>query len=127
MSEAAERALEQADAQRRLSKAELLQPKVVERSEFIDSLGGTVLLRSLTLGERTEIRKQSKFGTPQFDEDLSEALALITMIRDPALTLEDLEALRQQNTAVIDEITMKCTLLSISSMRGAPLEETKKD
>lgn len=117
------KALETQEAQRRLSKAELLQPKIVEEDVPIEKLGGTVRIRSLSGGLRTRIRKESGFQTPEFDSDKMELLTIVYSIIDPELTVGDLEALNAQDSGILDELSIKITMLNMLGQT----EELKKD
>ena len=101
------------EEQRRLSKAELLQPRVIEKDEYIEALGGTVRLRSLTHAARTEIRDKSHFGTDQWDEDRFTTLGIIYSIVEPELTEEDIEGLRGIDANAYDELVLKISLLNM--------------
>ncbi len=117
------RDLSQREEQRRLSKEELLRPRIVNRTEFIEGLGGEIVIRSLSQRQRQDLRSRSKFGTAEFNEDLLTDLSIIESIVDPKLTEADLEAIRDQDAAVYDEIVMRISLLN---MMGRT-DELKKD
>ena len=110
------RALEAQGEQRRLSKDEFLQPKIHEDDLYIAGMDGTIRVRSLTHRVRQEIRQRAKFGTPEYDDDLFTVLCIVHSLVDPQLTEEDVEALRDQNFTVWDEI---CTQLSVFNLLGA--------
>lgn len=111
------------EEQHRLSKAELLQPRVIERDEYIDALGGIVRLRSLTHRARSEIRDKSGFGTDKWDEDRFTTLGIIYSIVEPELTEEDIEELRGIDANAYDEMVMKISLLNMLGQQ----EELGKD
>lgn len=111
--EAKVHALQAMDEQRRLSKEELLRPRIIEEEQEIESLGGTVVLRSLSHKQRQEIRQQSNFGKPEFDEELFTTLTIIESLVDPKLAAEDIEALRSQSAAVYDDLVMRISFLNL--------------
>jgi len=107
------KALENEETQRKLSKEELLRPRIVEKEEFIDGLGGTVTLRSLSHARRQEIRTKSGFQTSEWNEDLFTSLGIVYSVVDPKLTEEDIEKLREQDSSVYDELVLKITMLNM--------------
>lgn len=110
------------EEQRKLSKEELLRPRKVVEEQFIPGLGGTVTLQSISHRQRQEFREASKFGTAEFDEDRFTLLSIVASVVDPALTLEDVEALKDQDATVIDELIV---FISSLNMLGRS-EELKK-
>ncbi len=121
--EGKQKELEARGEQRRLSKAELLRPRIVEEDININSLGGKVLVKSMSHEARLRIREQCGFNTPQFDEDRFTMLSIMESIIDPQLTEEDLVELRKQDANVIDEIIVQISMLN---MLGRT-EELKKE
>lgn len=117
------KALETQESQRRLSKEELLRPRIVERTEYIDGLGGEIVVRSLSHAQRQEVHKRAGVGTPEFDDDLLTCLTIVESLVEPKIEESDLEALRQQDVTIFDEIVLKLTMLN---MMGRT-EELKKD
>ncbi len=111
------------EEQRRLSKEELLRPRVFERTEFIEGLGGEIVIRSLTHRQQREIREKAGFGTPDYDEEKLTSFGILESIIDPKLEEKDLERLQDQDAGVYDEIVLKISLLN---MMGHS-EELKKD
>jgi hypothetical protein len=101
------------EEQRRLSKEELLRPRVYEKDEFIEALGGTVRIRSLTHAMRSEIRQKAGFGTKDWDEDRFTSLGIIFSIVDPKLTEEDVESLRQVDAGVYDELVLRISMMNM--------------
>lgn len=101
------------EEQRKLSKAELLRPRKVVEETFINSLGGTITLQSLSHGRRQEIRQAAGFDTPEFDEDKFTMLSIVASIVDPEMTLDDLQALHDQDASVIDELIVKISVLNL--------------
>lgn len=113
--EARLRALEVENEHRRLSREQLLTNQVREEEATIAGLGGTVKLRSMTHGLRSELRKQAKFGTPEYDDDLFTRLVIVHTIVDPQLTEEDVELLKQQDSVVFDEIVLQINIFSLTA------------
>lgn len=116
-------ALEDANMQRKLSKEELLRPRLVTVEEYIDSLDGKVTLRSMSHGMREELRQKSGWGTPQFDEGKFTMLGIVYSVVDPELTEADVETLMKQDVRIIDELVGK---ISVLNMLGK-VEELKKE
>lgn len=106
-------ALKAGQEQRRLSKEELLKPRIAEEDVFIAGLGGTVRLRSISHGVRRDIRAASGFGTPEWDEDKMTMLSIVHSIIEPKLTEEDLVAFAEQDATVVDELIMRIGLLNM--------------
>lgn len=117
------KALEQQEQQRRLSKADLLQPKIVEEDVYIEKLGGSVKIRSFTGEVRSRIRKESGFQTPEFDSDKMELLSIVYSIIEPELTKEDILELNKQDASILDDLSMKITMLNMLGQT----EELKKE
>jgi len=123
MSEAKIRALQAQEEQRRLSKEELLRPRIIEEEQEIEAMGGTVLLRSLSHKQRQEIREKTNFGKPDFDEELFTTLSIIESFVDPKLTIEDVGAIRELSAGVYDDLVMRISLLNLLGRT----EDLKKD
>lgn len=117
------KSLEAQEEQRRLSKAELLEPKIVEQDVPIEKLGGSIRIRSLSGATRTRIRQESGFQSPQFDANRMELLTIVYSIVDPELTTDDLEALAKQDAGILDDLTLAVTMLNMIGQ----VEELKKD
>lgn len=101
------------EEQRRLSKTELLRPRMVEEDVFIHSMGGTVTLRSISHEARQRIRDQAGFMTQEFDEDKFTMLSIVESVIDPDLQEEDVEELRKQDASVIDELVLAVSTLNL--------------
>lgn len=101
------------EEQRRISKEELLRPRMVEEETQIDSLGGTVVLRSMSHARRQDIRTATLLENGQMDEDRFTMLSIVACIKDPELTEEDITALREQDSTVVDELVLKIGLLNM--------------
>jgi hypothetical protein len=106
-------ALKAGGEQRRLSKEELLKPRIAEEDVFIAGLGGTVRLRSISHRARQEIRTASGFGTAEWDEDKMTMLSIVHSVIDPKITEEDLTAFADQDATVVDELIMRIGLLNM--------------
>ncbi len=111
------------EEQRRLSKEELLRPRIVRRTEFIEGLGGEIIITSLSHRQRQELHERAHVGKPDFDDDMLTTLTIIESLVDPKLEESDIEALRDQDVTVYDEIVLKISMLN---MMGRT-EELKKD
>lgn len=118
MSKAAVSQLKVQEEQRRLSKEELLKPRIAKEEVFLESLQGTVMLKSLSHAERQKIRTEAGLGTPEWDEEKFTMLSLVYSVVDPDLTMEDLEALKEQSSAVIDELVTQVTFLNMLGQAG---------
>jgi hypothetical protein len=120
------RRLEARNAQKRLSKEQLLTPKIIEQDIEIESLGGTVKLKSLSAATRREIQGMSGFGTKDFDEDKLSLLAIQRSLVDPALTEEEVMTLVNQNYAVLDEFNMHIQLINFMGKTDQVKKGSKK-
>jgi hypothetical protein len=120
------RRLESRNAQKRLSKEQLLTPKIIEQDVEVESLGGTVKLRSLSAATRREIQQMAKFGSKDFDEDKLSLLAIQRSLVDPALTEEEVMQLVDQNYAVLDELNMHIQLINFMGKTEQAKKGSKK-
>lgn len=125
-SQARLKALQQQQDQQRLSKEQLLTPRQLEEELTLESLGGTVRIRSLSHAQRQDIQKQSmgEDGTP--DQDLATMLSLVASIVEPELTVEDIKALREQDASVIDELSISIGSLNLMGRAGDIKKGSKK-
>lgn len=120
------KALQGQEAQRRLSREELLRPRIVTQEETLETMGGlTVMLRSFTFEQRSQIKQECGAGTPQFDEDKFQLLSIVEALVDPTLTVQDLEELKKQNGEIIDELVMKITVLNLLGRSGELKKESE--
>ena len=101
------------EEQRRLSKEELLTPHIVEKTEFIQGLGGEVVIRSMSHRVRQELRQACGWNTPEWDDDKFTSLCIVKALVDPALTEQDVDQLRDQDMTIYDEIVLKISLLNM--------------
>lgn len=101
------------EEQRRLSKEELLSVHRHQDVVPIPELGGAVVIQSLTYRERREIREKAKVGTPEYDEDLMETLSIIKSCIDPPLDEKDLERLKDQDSTIIDTLSLAVGFLNM--------------
>lgn len=120
------RQLEMRNAQKRLSKEQLLTPRLIEQDIEIESLGGTVRMRSLSAATRREIQGLAGFGTKDFDEDKLSLLAIQRSLVDPALTEEEVMGIIDQNYAVLDELNMHVQLMNFMGKAEVLKKESKK-
>lgn len=111
------------EEQKRLTKEELLRPRRVIDDQYIAGLDGTVSLQSISHRQRQELREKAGFGTDKFNDDEFTMLSIVESIIDPKLTIEDLEALRDQDATVIDELIV---YISAINMMGRA-ESLKKE
>lgn len=111
------------DAQRRLSKQEILTARVRTEPYFIPALGGEVVLRSLTRAQVEDIQTRSNWGKDEFDENLYQALSVVYAMADPEMSLADVDSIRGLENAVFQELVLEITMMNMVG-RG---EETKKD
>jgi len=124
--EARVQALRAQDEQRRLSREQFLQPRIREEEVTVAGLGGTVVLRGITHGLRNDLRKQAKFSTPEYDDDLFTRLVMVHTIVDPELTIEDIEALMEQDSVVFDELVMHINIFALSATADALKKGSKQ-
>lgn len=116
-------ALSAREEQQRLSKEELLRPRHITETVFMNSLGGEVVFQSMTHRVRKEIQDETKAGTPEFDDDLMTMLSIVESVVEPKLTRDDIEKLREQDASIIDEFSLHIATLNMFG-RG---EELKKE
>lgn len=116
-------ALKSAEENRRVSKEELLRPRIVTKPEFIDGLGGEVVIRSLSHAQRQEINQRANVGKPDYDDDLLTCLTIVESLVEPKLEEKDIDALREQDVTIFDDLVLKITMLN---MLGRT-EDLKKD
>lgn len=127
MTDAAVTQLQAKEQQRRLSKAELLQPRIVEKEVPLESMGGAVVvLKSLSHAERQMIRSEAGLGTPEWDEEKFTMLSIVTSLVDPKLEMSDLDDLKKQNAGVIDELVTQITFLNMLGQAGELKKESSE-
>lgn len=107
------RALESKNAQQRLSKEQLLTPRKLEEDVFVEGLGGTVKIRTLSHAQRQDIQKMSMGDDGEFDADRMTMLSIVAAIVEPDLTEADIESLRQQDVSIIDELQVAIGSLNL--------------
>ena len=117
-SQARLKALQQQEAQQRLSKEQLLTPRQLEEDIHLESLGGTVKIRSLSHAQRQDIQKGAMGESGEVDQDLMTMLSLVESIIEPKLTIEDIKALREQDASVIDELSIQIGSLNLMGRAG---------
>lgn len=113
------------EEQRRLSREDLLSVHRVEQVHEVPDLGGVVVLQSLTHRERQKLRDETKAGTPEYDEGLMEVLSIVASLKEPKLTQEDVEALRDQDSTIIDGLVMEITFLNMSGRKDLGKESSQ--
>jgi len=106
-------AVAQNEEKRRMSKTELLQPRIREEETEIDGMEGTVLLRSLSIGARSELRERTKWGTEEFDEDEFTMLLVVYSIKEPQLNEDDIKALMEMDQSIYEMLVLKISLLNM--------------
>lgn len=114
------------EQQRRLSKEDLLQPRILKQEVFLESLQGSVVLKSLSHAERQRVRTEAGLGTDAWDEDQFTLLTIVASVEDPKLSLEDVEALKAQDAAVIDELVTQITFLNMLGQAGELKKESSE-
>jgi len=114
------------EAQRRLSREELLSVHRIEKEIEIPELGGVVVLQSLTHRERARIREESHVNTPEYDEDLLTLLSIVAACVSPKLEAADVEKLRDQDSAIIDVLSIEIGLMNMAG-RGNQLGKDSKE
>jgi hypothetical protein len=122
-SEAQEKAVQAQAEQRRLSKEQMLRPQIREEEIPLLSLGGTILVRSMSHRTRSELRQQAKFQTPEYDDDLFTELVIINSIIDPQFTLEEVQQFKDQNFVVWDEIITQLSMFNLLDAAGGELKK----
>lgn len=119
------KALETQETQRRLSREQLLQPRIREEETEIEGLGGTVVLRSLSYAARAEIRSKTGWNTEEYDDDAFTMLAIVHSVVDPKLTEADIDALKEQDQSIFDSLVLKITLLNMMGRTGDLKKESE--
>lgn len=118
--------LQAREAQRRLSKEQLLTPRRVEVDVYLESLDGTVRIRSLSHAQRQEIHEAGGVGTEKMDTDKINMLTIVASVVEPELTEADVEALRSQDVHIIDELTSTIGLLNLTGQAGELKKGSRK-
>lgn len=126
-SEAREKQLEAEAEQRRLTREQMLRPQIREEEIPLLSLGGTVLIRSLSHRTRQQLREQAKFQTPDYDDDLFTALIIQHSVIDPKFSLEDLETFKDQNFVVWDELITQLSMFNLLDAAGGELKKASSE
>lgn len=103
------------------SREELLTPRRNEEVVFVRTLGVSVRMRSLSRKARDELERQAKVDG-RYSQGRHELLILAHCIVDPDLSVSDVEALEEQDTAILDELSLHLNALNF---RGKG-EELKK-
>lgn len=114
------------EQQRRLSKDELLKPRILKKEIFLESMQGSVVLRSLSHSKRQEVRTEAGFGTEEWDEERFTLLTIAASLQDPELDFDDLTALKEQDAAVIDELVTQITFLNMLGQAGELKKESSE-
>lgn len=94
-----------------LTRDQFLAPSVKMEEYVIPELGGAVRLRSLTRQEQKDIARKALVDN-QTDEELLDALLIITAVEEPALTADDVGAIRNQQAGVVSRLIVKINELS---------------
>lgn len=110
--DAAVHQLQQKEQQRRVSRSELLKPKITEEDVYIKRLDGTVKLRSLSQEKRRIIREGCGANTPDYSQDKFELLSIVHSVVDPKLNENDVEELKEQDGGIIDELVVAIQMLN---------------
>ena len=112
-----------AEAQRRASRKDLLTPHVITKVVTLETINLTVEIQSLSQRGRQEIRDACGFGGESWDEDKAMLMQIVACVKDPELTMDDLDALHEQSADVVDELNLEISMLN---MLGRSVE-LKKD
>ena len=94
-----------------LSRDQFLAPTQHTEMYVIPELGGAVELRSLTRQEQKDIAREGQVDG-KYDESLGEALMIVKATVTPALTVDDVGAIRQHSAGVVDRLIQKIGALS---------------
>lgn len=97
-------ALKLAEQQRRASRDDILTPQIIEDDIYLVSLDATVRIKSMSHNMRKALQDKYKFGTEEWDEEGFNMEGIVKSMMDPELTLDDVEALKEQSATVIDEL-----------------------
>lgn len=128
---AAKAQLQVAAEQRRASREDLFSGKVRYDEPFIESLGATVKIKSLTGRERRVIYEKCGFNhmtQVADDPELMTRLTIMTCLVDPKVTEEDLEDLLDQDIQILDELSVRCTIHNLpAGAEGSDELEAGKD
>jgi hypothetical protein len=126
-SQARLKALTAQEMQKRVSKEQLLTPRQLEEEVTLESLGGTVRIRSLSHAQRQDIQgKCMNPETGQYDTDKMTMLSLVEAVVEPDLTEEDIESLRKQDASIIDELQVAIASLNLMGRAGDLKKESRK-
>lgn len=115
------RDLQAREAQRKASREDLLRPRKYREEVFVDGIQATVTLQSLSQEKRQEVQEKARVNG-EFDGELAGLLTIVASVVEPELTLADVESLRQQDAAVIDELHV---LIAQMNMMGKVTELKK--
>jgi hypothetical protein len=107
---------------KKLSREDFFRSRVRTVATEVNSLGGEVVLRSLTRAQVEEIQVKSHWGSPQFDQFLYECWTILLSVVDPALKEEDLDQIKDLDNSVFQDLTMEVQLLNMVGQ----VEEAKK-
>lgn len=119
-------ALEAKEQQRKLSKEELLRPRLIKETVFVEGLQGEITIKSVSHAKRQELHKLAGVGTDDFDGDRLTMLTIAASIVEPELSESDVAALREQDAAVIDEISMHISALNLMGRSGELKKESSE-
>ena len=106
------RALQARAEQQKASRELLLHPRRFRQDVLIEGLGAEVTLQSLSQEQRKDIQEKAQGDDGTYDGEQAGLLTIVACVVDPELTLNDLEALKQQDAAIIDELHMHIALMN---------------
>jgi len=110
-----------AGEQRRASREALLRPHTRFDEPFIQSLGASVKIKSMSFARREALQDLANVDG-EFDRVKFTVLSIIECLVEPQLTEEDVEALKLQDIAIIDELSLAITYINLP---GGGAEEGK--
>lgn len=113
--------LQAREAQRKASREDLLRPRRFKEEVFVEGIQATVTLQSLSQEKRQEVQEKARVNG-EMDAELAGLLTIVASVVDPELTLADVEALKQQDAAVIDELHVHIAQMNMMGKH----EELKK-
>jgi hypothetical protein len=106
--------LEAQQTQRRLSREELLTPRIRKGTITLKAFDGAELeVQTLSNRQRQTLRAQARNDMGELDEDKWRLLMMCEMVVDPELSVEDLESLNGQDAAIVDELELQLTMFSM--------------
>jgi hypothetical protein len=94
---------------------------VLTKEVYIKEWGGHVVITAFTKAQQQAMRREATTPQGKLDSDALEKLMVLHGLREPLLSKDDVEALWQKNTAVVDEV-----LKAILQVNGLDPQEAKQ-